>query len=135
QGFQGKSTLARQLSSHTSKPASRSTSTTERSTGGQNMWARTPAPWTSRTGPRHGSLSPSTWMICSGCPSRAVRGMSVSRRSVIAAIGSDLLVLGFDGGGIEVPESRQEPAEEAGPGVQRMGPGGLHRADEPGQAE
>src|SRR5581483_8399895 len=130
--FQGKSTLARQLSSHTSNPASSRTSTTDRATGGRNMLARTPAPWTRSTGPRHGSRSPSMWMTCRGCPSPAVRGTSVSRRSAVTAMASDLLVL--DGGGVEVPQGGGEPLHEAGPRPQRMRSTGLHRPEQADEA-
>ena len=77
------------MSSHTSQPSSSSASTKVRGSGGRNSSARTPAPWTTRTGPRVGSCRPCTCTRVSGRPSSAVSGTTSVRWSerVVGRVG------------------------------------------------
>ena len=59
QAVGSRSIEARQLSIQTSQPSSSSASTSVRGIGGRKSSARTPAPWTSETGPRVGVGRPS----------------------------------------------------------------------------
>src|SRR3954447_11261529 len=74
----GMSIEARQFSIHTSQPSSSRASTIVRPDGARKMFARTPAPWTSRTGPLVGIRAPVTWTRLSWRPSPAVKGTTCS---------------------------------------------------------
>ena len=70
--------LARQFSIQTSYPSSMRTSTMFSRTGARKICARTPAPWTSSTGPLLGSRSPRTLTTLSCIPSPASKGTVLS---------------------------------------------------------
>ena len=80
-GTGSRSMVARQFSSHTSQPSSSSASTKVGGSGGRNSSARTPAPCTTRTGPRVGACRPWTCTRVSGRPSQAVSGTTSVRWS------------------------------------------------------
>ena len=78
-GWGGRSRLARQFSSQTSKPSATRTSTRLAATGARKMLARTPAPWTSSTGPRRGATDGRrTWIKFRVWPSPVVNSTTTS---------------------------------------------------------